>query len=85
MPAFMVLPHYWVMERTLAWIGRYQRRNKPYEDLIESVANHDLPDHDLADEALPRPPGAVRFAQSAAAKPEGPCQNFLNNLYHRKT
>jgi putative transposase len=36
MPAFTVLRHRWVVERTLAWIGRYRRMSKDYEYLIES-------------------------------------------------
>jgi putative transposase len=36
MPAFTVLPHRWVVERTIAWIGRYRRLSKDYEDLPES-------------------------------------------------
>jgi transposase len=36
MPAFTVLPRRWVVERTLAWIGRYRRLSKDYEYLPES-------------------------------------------------
>jgi putative transposase len=36
MPAFTVLRHRWVVERTFAWIGRYRRMSKDYEYLIES-------------------------------------------------
>ena len=36
MPAFTVLPRRWVVERTIAWIGRYRRLSKEYEDLPES-------------------------------------------------
>ena len=36
MPAFTVLPRRWVVERTLAWIGRYRRLSKDYEYLLES-------------------------------------------------
>ena len=36
MPAFTVLKHRWVVERTLAWIGRYRRMSKDYEYLPES-------------------------------------------------
>jgi putative transposase len=35
-PAFTVLRHRWVVERTFAWIGRYRRMSKDYEYLIES-------------------------------------------------
>jgi transposase len=35
-PAFTVLPRRWVMERTIAWIGRYRRLSKEYEYLPES-------------------------------------------------
>jgi putative transposase len=38
MPAFTVLPRRWVVERTLAWIGRYRRLSKDYEYLPESSA-----------------------------------------------
>jgi putative transposase len=35
-PAFTVLPRRWVVERTIAWIGRYRRLSKDYEYLLES-------------------------------------------------
>jgi putative transposase len=35
-PAFTVLPRRWVVERTIAWIGRYHRLSKEYEDLPAS-------------------------------------------------
>jgi putative transposase len=35
-PAFTVLPHRWVVERTIAWIGRNRRLSKEYEYLPES-------------------------------------------------
>jgi hypothetical protein len=36
MPAFTVLPRRWVVERTIAWIGRYRRLSKDYEYLPAS-------------------------------------------------
>jgi putative transposase len=36
MPAFTVLKHRWVVERTFAWMGRYRRMSKDYEYLTES-------------------------------------------------
>jgi putative transposase len=35
-PAVTVLPRRWVVERTIAWIGRYRRLSKGYESLLES-------------------------------------------------
>jgi transposase len=35
-PAFTVLPRRWVVERTIAWVGRYRRLSKEYEYLLES-------------------------------------------------
>jgi putative transposase len=35
-PAFTVLRRRWVVERTIAWIGRYRRLSKEYEYLPES-------------------------------------------------
>ena len=35
-PGFHVLPGRWVVERTLAWFGRYLRLSKDYEKLTES-------------------------------------------------
>lgn len=35
-PAFTVLPRRWVVERTIAWVGRYRRLSKDYEYLPES-------------------------------------------------
>jgi putative transposase len=35
-PAFTVLPRRWVVERTIAWMGRYRRLSKDYEYLPES-------------------------------------------------
>jgi putative transposase len=37
-PAFTVLPRRWVVERTIAWVGRYRRLSKEYEYLLESRA-----------------------------------------------
>ena len=31
MPAFTVLPRRWVVERTIAWMGRYRRLSNEYE------------------------------------------------------
>jgi putative transposase len=35
-PRFTVLPRRWVVERTIAWIGRYRRLSKEYEYLPTS-------------------------------------------------
>lgn len=34
---FPVLPKRWVVERTFAWLGRYRRFAKDYEQLCETV------------------------------------------------
>ena len=33
---FVVLPKRWIVERTFAWLGKYRRLSKDYEDLTES-------------------------------------------------
>lgn len=33
---FVVLPKRWIVERTFAWLGKYRRLSKDYEDLVES-------------------------------------------------
>ena len=33
---FAVLPRRWVVERSFAWIGRYRRLSKEYEELPET-------------------------------------------------
>ena len=35
---FVLLPKRWVVERSLAWLGRYRRNSKDYERLTESSA-----------------------------------------------
>jgi len=35
MPAVTVLARRWVVERTLAWLGRYRRLSQEYDDLPE--------------------------------------------------
>lgn len=35
-PPITILPRRWVIERTLAWLGRYRRLSKDYEELPES-------------------------------------------------
>ena len=37
-PAFTVLPRRWVVERPIAWVGRYRRLSKEYAYLPESRA-----------------------------------------------
>lgn len=34
---FQVLPHRWIVERTLGWLGRYRRLSKDYERLTETT------------------------------------------------
>ena len=36
---FQVLPHRWIVERTLGWLGRYRRLSKDYECLPQSSEN----------------------------------------------
>lgn len=33
---FAVLPKRWIVERTFAWLGRYRRLSKDYEELVPS-------------------------------------------------
>lgn len=33
---FSVLPKRWIVERTFAWLGRYRRLSKDYEELTEN-------------------------------------------------
>lgn len=33
---FQVLPKRWIVERTFAWLGRYRRLSKDYEQLTDS-------------------------------------------------
>lgn len=33
---FQVLPKRWIVERTFAWLGRYRRLSKDYEELCEN-------------------------------------------------
>lgn len=34
---FQVLPRRWVVERTFAWLGRWRRLSKDYEEMPEST------------------------------------------------
>jgi len=36
MKGFVVLPKRWIVERTFAWIGKYRRNSKDYEELFTS-------------------------------------------------
>jgi putative transposase len=38
-PGFKVLPKRWIVERTLAWLGRNRRLSKDYEQLVEVSEN----------------------------------------------
>jgi putative transposase len=38
MPAFTVLPHRWIVERTFGWLGRWRRLSKDYEELPRASA-----------------------------------------------
>lgn len=33
---FVVLPHRWIVERTFAWLGKYRRLSKDYEELTDT-------------------------------------------------
>jgi len=37
-----VQPRRWVVERTFAWLGRYRRLAKDFEELVECVVAHIL-------------------------------------------
>jgi putative transposase len=73
-PVFTLLPRRWVVERTIAWIGRYRRLSIDYEYLLESSET-------IIYLALTRLMLRRLARQAPSARTQSARTGFLNSLY----
>jgi transposase len=75
-----VLLRRWVVERSIAWVGRYRRLSKDYEYPTAEQRDDDLRGTESIDAAMARVQRSVRGGEHTAIEVIALSYYFLNSL-----